>query len=173
MCIVVIEEPFFGVPIARFRDHECDLYQKTWTCSITPNPNFSNMPAATQVPARCPGPMIHHFEGIAAYITLKVIPTILGEICADYAAFMWFFGAKYTLFRYGGARNGFYFSKIRTKINEFLKYAIIASKWCIMGRGGRREACVAGEAARGCKMALLANTHTNPPKAYSLIKFHS
>ena len=49
---------------------------------------FPNMPAATQVPARCPGAMIHHFEGIAAYITLKVIPTILGEICADYAAFM-------------------------------------------------------------------------------------
>ena len=40
MCIVVIEEPFFGVPIARFRDHECDLYQKTWACSITPNPKI-------------------------------------------------------------------------------------------------------------------------------------
>ena len=111
------------------------------------------MPAATQVPARCPGPMIHHFEGIAAYIILKVILTIMREICADYAAFMWIILGKYTLFRYGGARNGFYFSKIRTKINEFLKYEIIASKWCIMARGGRREACVAGEAARDCKMA--------------------
>ena len=86
------------------------------------------MPAATQVPARCPGPMIHHFEGIVAYISLKVILTILGEICADYAGIMCVFWQNIRFSATGGARNGFYFKKIITKINEFLKYAIIASK---------------------------------------------